>query len=57
MIKKIIIMATVLVFMTVSTSFGWWKVSHVPTDVGVIPVEHVFGYVLHGDNFYKDFTK
>lgn len=50
-------MAVVLFFMTAGTSFGLWKITHVPTDVGIIPVEHTFGYVIHSDNFYKDFTK
>jgi len=57
MIKKIIITVALFVFMTASASFGWWRVSHVPTNVGIIPIEHVFGYLLHGDTFYKDFTK
>jgi len=56
--KKLIItlLATGILLLSSSSVFAW-TVTHIPTDVGVVPAECGFGYLVYPDTFYKDFTK
>ena len=50
-----------LAVFVLSTSSGVYLINtdteFVDTKVGPVPVEQLFGHLVHGDNFYKDFTK
>jgi len=57
-----IILGLGLIFV-VNTSQGLYLINtyteteFVDTEVGPVPTENLFGFVVHGDDFYKDFTK
>lgn len=62
MIKKFLLTMVLLAIFIIPTSSGSFYVlntntNYVETEVGPVPIQHTVGYVLHGDNFYKDFTK
>ena len=61
--KKFIATMCLLAVFVLSTSSGVYLVNtytdaeFVNTKVGPVPIEQLFGDLVHGDDFYKDFTK